>query len=221
MARKEVVAYQLRLDGGPPKPRSRFVWEPGELARLRSETEVARCDAWDCGRVIVGRRIRHLEIYQPFEDLPDVERYCEPCSDRGAEDNDYSSWCFTCERQVYDANGYRSNFKDLGDELICVRCFQSEMFRRGHTDEQVEGRTIPCDWYDHSELRVEGWEEGETFSGDDLEATDGRAWREYCRRIKAEGGLVLTDQGRTSIIGSAPDCVTVWVKWPERGEEAA
>ena len=223
MARVVVDGYQLRLDG-PPKPRSRFVWEPGEIARLREQTEVEHCE--HCDRLIVGRKIRHQEIYQPFSDTPSVSYYCEPCSDRGYGQCEASFYCEGCEREVWDSNGHRVNMKMLGDAYyICVRCFQEDIFAHGHRDEAIdpppwERFTIPCDWYDHAELRERGWTEGEEFSGDMLERSGGLEWRDYCRLLKLAGAMVLTDQGRTSIIGG-PDYVTVWFKLPEGAEEVA
>jgi hypothetical protein len=218
MARKEVVAYQLRLDG-TEKPLSRFVYEPGEFARLREQTEVAHCD--HCDTVIAGRRIRYQEIYYPFDDTPaHTYTYCEPCSDAGYDQSEQSFWCEGCGREIWESKGHRLNYKLVGGcSMVCVRCFQEDALERGHDDDEIEDGTIPCDWYDHSELRAAGWEEGEEFSGSMLERSGGEEWRIYCREIKAKGGIVLTDQGRTSIIGG-PDYVTVWFKMVEQEEKA-
>jgi hypothetical protein len=229
MARKEVVAYQYRLDG-PPKPRSRFVYEPGEFAMLREQVLVEDCLA--CGERIVGKRVVVSGYFDPWSPLDRVEPdytdyYCQSCSDRGAEyEGDFSPmWCDWCGRDVIQRcpqNGYRGYFADApdGNDYVCVGCIQRFYFEHGHTDEQIEGRTIPCDWYDHSELRAKGWEEGEEFDADMLERSGGEEWRDYCRLLKLAGAIVLTDQGRTSIIGG-PDSVTVWFKLPERQEEEA
>lgn len=211
MATREWVADRITIFN-ERRPLTRFVFEPGEFAQLRNQVEVTRC--YSCDKTIVGKRVMHTDIYYPFEDTPKTFTFCEPCSDKGEGRFESSFYCEGCERDVWESNGHRLNYKFIGDcTMLCVRCFQEDMLENGHSDDAIEGRTIPCDFYDYTELASKGWEEGERFSGSMLERSGGEEWRQYCRDIKARGGLVLTDQGRTSIVGG-PDYVTVYVKWP-------
>jgi hypothetical protein len=183
---------------------------PTDFATLRAQTEVSRCD--HCDKVIVGRKIMHQDVYMPFEDEPSTFTYCEPCCDRGYDQGSEHFYCDWCRREVWENRGYRLNYKVIADCMLqCVRCFQERMLEHGHSDDEIEGDRIPCDFYDYTELAAHGWREGESFSGSWLERTKGEPWREYCRLAKLAGALVLTDQGRTSIIGG-PDYVTVWIK---------
>lgn len=230
MPTREVVVYQYRLDG-TEKPLTRFVWEPGEFARMREGVKVEHCLA--CDKLVVGKNVVVSGYYDPWSPLDQVEPdytdyYCMACSERGAEyEGDFSPmWCEWCDRDVIQrcpSNGYRGYFADSpdGESLVCVGCIQRFYFEHGHTDDQIEGGTIPCDFYDYAELRGQGWEEGEEFSGYDLAHTNGEAWRVYCREVKAKGGLVLTDQGRTGLGNGYPDSVTVWFKMPEASDRSS
>jgi hypothetical protein len=112
-------------------------------------------------------------------------------------------------------NGWRPYFTadpECPRDICCVGCAQRFYLELGHTPEQVESGPIPCDFYSYATLAEHGWEEGETFSGEELASTEGRAWRDYCSGLMGRGYLVLTDQGRTGLGNGYPDTVTVYFK---------
>jgi hypothetical protein len=185
------------------------------VAELRPGVDVQHCFA--CEKVIAGRKIRYLDVYQPFDDTPERWPYCVTCDDDDASIDDVeqdATYCGECGRWVRDSNGHRVNVKEWpgkDGDFACVACLHGFYLEHGHTDEEIEGDTIPCDFYDRRKLLEQGWREGEQFDAWTLERTNGEPWRAYCRLIKLAGGIVLTEQGPTPII-FGPDWVTVWFK---------
>lgn len=217
MATLVKVATQYRLDG-TEKPISVLKWAPGEMTRLRAQTRVERCEG--CDKIITGRKITEFHTFSPWSELDQVEGdsiayLCESCNDRGVWDEG-TFYCEGCERHVYESNGHRNHVvrdPEWPDMLCCVGCAQRYLLKYGHSDAQLSDGMVHCDFYSYHELTSRGWEEGQEFGGGELEYSGGKEWRDYCKAKKAEGYMVITDQGRTSIVGG-PDSVTVWLKKP-------
>ena len=223
MATRELVCIRLTLDGRA-RPVSRFVFAPGEVARLRAMVTVANCA--NCDRRIVGKQVRSTDYFDPWSPVDQIEpdytdHYCDDCDNRGAPyEGDFSPmYCERCDRDVIQRNprnGWRSYFtsdpEDPGSDC-CVGCAQRFRFAFGHTDAELASGRVPCDFYSYDELARAGFEEAERFSGRALVASGGREWADYCALVKLAGGIVLTDQGPTGL-GDYPDYVAVYVRIP-------
>ena len=73
------------------------------------------------------RDIYFIAIYQPFDDEPTTEGYiCDYCSDDIV-------WCDSCDREIYESNGYRKNvrYNYNNGHMECVRCLQERWFVEG------------------------------------------------------------------------------------------
>ena len=80
-----------------------------------------------CGKDESEREIYETAIYQPFDDEPSFEGFiCDYCRDD-------TYWCDSCEREIYENNGYRKNIRYDRDneEMICVKCLQEIWFKEG------------------------------------------------------------------------------------------
>lgn len=89
----------------------------------------------------------YTAIYHPFDTEPSFEGYlCDNCMDDVC-------WCESCERHIYENNGYRRNvrFDEILGTMICVKCLQEEWFDEG----------MPffkdADWFDDSHLQKHGF----------------------------------------------------------------
>src|SRR6266568_1372600 len=125
---------------------------------LRPQVEIVRCEKWDCRLPIAKRKAAQYWLFEPFQDdaKPDITYYCRECYDNYEAEGEF--YCDSCNRDIYDSNGYRVNYKLTEDGIICVRCFQEQMFEHGHTEEQLDSGKVWCDWYNETELIDNGFE---------------------------------------------------------------
>jgi len=91
------------------------------------------------------------EFYNPFESLPsETIRLCENCSN---ETYEVVECCETCDRYIYQHNGYRINIRydDKHDEFVCVSCLQEKWLEKGMKSFK------DADFFNYSDLTENGF----------------------------------------------------------------
>ena len=111
--------------------------------------------------------------------------------------------CPLCERMVLMHNGWRSYVKHIGDDEICVRCYQDLRLEEGEPADAFEEGKIPGDFYTSNDLSVYGWGCVPGFLG--VHITGEESVNRFCQqalKLLQEGYKVLVNYDSMGIGGS-------------------
>ena len=123
--------------------------------------------------------------------------------------------CQKCEclvvRQCLD-NGWRSYVKHVGDEEICVRCYQDLRLEEGEPADAFEEGKIPGDFYTSNDLSAYGWGCVPGFLG--VHITGEESVNHFCQqalKLLQEGYKALVNYDSMGI-GGSEGYVSLFVK---------
>lgn len=128
--------------------------------------------------------------------------------------------CPICERMIVSQhldNGWRSFFKTVDGEEICIKCYQDIVLEDGHGTEPFEAGKIPGDFFNSSSLSAHGWAQVSGFHGFFINGGDSA--KRFCsqaQKLIKEGHRVLVDYGSMGI-GGGEGYVTMMVKEAAHG----
>lgn len=128
--------------------------------------------------------------------------------------------CPVCGRMVIMqclSNGWRSYFKELNGEEVCIRCYQEDILADGHGAEPFEGGKIPGDFFNATQLSANGWAPVPGFG--DRHITGGDSVKRFCAEallMIKNGYKVLVDYDMMGI-GGGEGFVSLYAKEENHG----
>lgn len=155
------------------------------------------------------------EVYEtPWDDEPVEKHFCsEKCEYNYLYSGDFQYfYCDGCEREICGQNprnGWHVQYRYYNDNVICLKCFEKEMFTNGLSYQAIKNGDLTGIFFNYNELKDAGFEEGKSFFIDS-EARE-KLCRDYCLKLKETGHLVLLNLERVAI-GGIEGTVSVWFK---------
>jgi len=117
--------------------------------------------------------------------------------------------CDHCNRLIVSqcpSNGWRSYFKLVGDEEICVRCYQEDMLENGHSAESFDG-SIPGDFFNSEDLGANDWALVPGMADVFIRGKESvERFQKTALKLIEEGTKVLVDYGAMGIGGGEGYC---------------
>lgn len=140
------------------------------------------------------------------------------CYDR-LTDTDWADFryfeCPGCLRMVCrqnPRNGWHGQVREIGDEEVCLRCYEEEILEKGIERERFEDGKIDGMFLNDSDLQEAGFVEVEGFNY--VHITSKFDAGRYCKeamRLIDEGFIVVTNYERMGI-GGLEGFVSMWIK---------
>jgi hypothetical protein len=174
-----------------------------------------------------GDRKTRLDVYDdPWATEPcqvavhtanDKDGYGD-CLDK-LTDSSWSEWnyqeCPVCERTIIYRcldNGWRTYFKIIEGEEICVKCYQNMTLEHGEPLEKFKDGKIPGDFYSPSDLNAHGWTLVPGYSGNHISNKESiKRFAGHAVELISEDYKILVDYDSMGI-GGQEGYVSLYVK---------
>ncbi|MEW6664140.1 MAG: hypothetical protein AB1512_02820 [Thermodesulfobacteriota bacterium] len=178
-----------------------------------------------CGGMARESQIRHA-YGTPWDEEPRTLYFCsDDCGDSHMYEEPFAYfWCNGCDREVCEQNpmnGWHIQFRDYGDQKVCLRCYKDLILENGVERDRLEAGKIPgmfFDWGNKMALEA-GYEPLEEFSDffiDSQKRVD--QFRKKALELMDEGLKVVIGYERMAITGTE-GVVTLLVKGGGGGQD--
>lgn len=185
--------------------------DQSDRALAKGET---RC--CECSKIIHENNIFVSDLHDtPWEIIPTTVYYCgEECRDAylGITVSKGFAWfdCDECRRTICEqnpANGYMVQYRVVGDDKVCLRCYQDKMLKEGVSLDRIKEGHLDGMFFDRDELRKSGFTEIDDYF---INSSSKEAFLSIvARRLETE--IVCIDYVRLGH-GGGEGTVSIWSK---------
>ena len=184
--------------------------------------ELEECES--CGRMVRSERSIHHDAYSdPWDDEEEHFIFCsEPCEDARMYENDFAYFtCNKCSREICEqnpSNGWMTQYRTLGGEMVCLKCYEKELYENGIPSEDLKKGDLSGMFLDDGDPKKHGFKQYDELNG--YIKSKGQA-NEVCNKLlelQADGYIVLVEYSSMAIGGLEGYC-NYWIKLDEREKD--
>jgi hypothetical protein len=186
------------------------------IKRKRLDSDIVKCA--HCELPIHKADAIKSNLYdKPFDKAPNEAYFCSPFCYESMIGEIYSKdfryfECAECNRNICEqnpSNGWMTQYRYLGDEKICLKCYEEHLFNEGISDEDIENENLSGMFLDYRDLNKHGFDTDESYyvrGKNDVKEVFKRI-----RYLKKEGKIVVIEYNSLAIGGSEGH-ITLWAK---------